>query len=87
MPNAQQRGNKDRKSRNEICRPDFLGIGRVAWWCVGRKGRGKMVIFPVHKVLLLKEKRDITVGLFSALGKTKEITSHQIQNNAYVYRR
>jgi len=46
-----------------------------------------MVIFPVHKVLLLKEKRDITVGLFSALGKTKEITSHQIQNNAYVYRR
>jgi hypothetical protein len=40
-PNAQQRGEKDTKSTNEICSPDFFSssmvTGQVAWWCVGRE--------------------------------------------------
>ena len=38
MPNAQQRGNKVKKSRNEMCRPDFSSFSlvriQVAWCCV-----------------------------------------------------
>ena len=43
MPKAQQRGNKDTKSPDESCRPDFssssMVTGQVAWWCVGRERR------------------------------------------------
>jgi hypothetical protein len=43
MSNAQKRGKKDIKSRDEICRPDFpspfMVTGQVGWWCVGRRGR------------------------------------------------
>ena len=42
-PNAEQRGNKDTKSPDEIGRPDFssssMVTGQVAWWCVGRERR------------------------------------------------
>ena len=42
-PNAQQRGNKDTTSPDEIGRPDFFSssmvTGQVAWWCVGRERR------------------------------------------------
>jgi hypothetical protein len=62
MPNAQQRGNKDTKSPDEICRSDFssssMVTGQVAWWCVGGERRPKPCIFPGHKVLLVREMID-----------------------------
>jgi hypothetical protein len=49
MPNAQQRGSKDTKSCDEICRPDFsssfMVTGQVAWGVWAEK-EGKNGDFP-----------------------------------------
>jgi hypothetical protein len=60
IKNKKKSGNRDTKSPDEICRPDFssssMVTGQVAWWCVGRERRPKPCIFPVHKVLLVRER-------------------------------
>ena len=56
MRNAQQRGNIDTKSPNEICRPEFSSSsmlrGQVAGWCIGRERKWKRPISLEGKVLL-----------------------------------
>ena len=56
-PNARLRGNKDRKSPTQICRPEFSSSsmvrGQVAGWGVGRERRWKPWFFLEGKVLLI----------------------------------